>query len=145
MNIPQLSVFLENKPARLQSVLRVLAENAVNIKFLTIAEVKDFGILRMIVDKPEAAHAALRAGHFTCSLADVLAVALDDASGALLPLMETFASRGINIEYMYAFTDRHSAKAITIFRFEDAEAAKAVLMEGGYRLVKWVAPGELQA
>ena len=78
MNIPQLSVFLENRPGHLRKVLAVLADHGVNIKFFTIAEVKDFGILRMIVDKPTEAHAALKAAHFVCSLADVLAVALDD-------------------------------------------------------------------
>jgi hypothetical protein len=144
VNIPQLSVFLENKPARLQNVLKVLADHAVNIKFFTIAEVKDFGILRMIVDKPEVAHAALKAGHFTCALADVLAVALDDAPGALLRLIETFSQRDINIEYMYAFTDRHGAHSITIFRFEDPEAAKRILEEGGYTILQWMTPGELQ-
>lgn len=144
MNIPQLSVFLENKPARLQNVLQVLADHAVNIKFFTIAEVKDFGILRMIVDRPEVAHAALKAAHFTCSLADVLAVALDDAPGALLRLIDTFSKRGINIEYMYAFTDRHGAHSITIFRFEDPEGARQALLEGGYKILKWMSPGELQ-
>lgn len=144
MNIPQLSVFLENKPGHLRQVLAVLAEHAVNIKFFTIAEVKDFGILRMIVDKPAEAHAALRAAHFVCSLADVLAVALDDAPGALLRLIDAFASREINIEYMYAFTDRHGQHSITIFRFEDPGAAAQALEEGGYTILKWMAPGELQ-
>jgi hypothetical protein len=143
VNIPQLSVFLENKPARLQNVLRVLAEHAVNIKFFTIAEVKDFGILRMIVDKPGVAHAALKAEHFTCALADVLAVALDDAPGALLRLIEEFSKRNINIEYMYAFTDRHGAHSITIFRFEDPEAAQVALQDGGYKILKWMTPDEM--
>ena len=144
MNIPQLSVFLENKPGHLQNVLRVLAEHAVNIKFFTIAEVKDFGILRMIVDKPQEAHAALKAAHFACSLANVIAVSMDDTPGTLLRLVEAFARRNLNIEYMYAFTDRHGAHSITIFRFEDPEAATRALEEEGYRILKWMAPGELQ-
>jgi hypothetical protein len=144
VNIPQLSVFLENKPARLQNVLKVLADTSVNIKFFTIAEVKDFGILRMIVDKPEVAHAALKAAHFTCSLANVVAVALDDAPGALYNLIDNFSRRNINIEYMYAFTDRHGQHSITIFRFEDPELATAALLEGGYKILRWLSPGELQ-
>ena len=145
MNIPQLSIFLENKPARLQNVLKVLADSGVNIKFFTIAEVKDFGILRMIVDKPDVAQAALKAAHFTCSLADVLAVALDDAPGALYHLIDNFSKRNINIEYMYAFTDKHGKHSITIFRFEDPRAAEQALLEGGYRILKWMTPGELQS
>jgi hypothetical protein len=144
VNIPQLSVFLENRPGHLRKVLAVLADHGVNIKFFTIAEVKDFGILRMIVDKPREAHAALKGAHFVCSLADVLAVALDDAPGSLLRLIDEFSKRDINIEYMYAFTDRHGQHSIIIFRFEDPEAATRALDEGGYKILQWMSQGDLE-
>ena len=136
MNITQLSVFLENKPGRLQHVLQVLADRAINIRTLTIAEVSDFGILRMIVNKPEEAYVALKAEHVTCSRTDVLAVALEDAPGALYRLVDAFSKRKLNIEYMYAFTDRYEAHSIMIFRFDDIEAAKHALMEEGYTIMK---------
>ncbi|HWQ08262.1 MAG TPA: ACT domain-containing protein, partial [Holophaga sp.] len=112
MNITQISVFLENKPGRLQHVLKALADRDINLRTLTIAEVNDFGILRMIVNHPDDAYAALKAEHVTCSRTDVLAVALQDTPGALYRLIETFSRRQINIEYMYAFTDRHDAESI---------------------------------
>ena len=136
MNVTQISVFLENKPGRLQHILKVLADRAINIRTLTIAEVNDFGILRMIVNRPEEAYAALKAEHVTCSRTDVLAVALEDTPGALHRLIETFSKREINIEYMYAFTDRHDAESIMIFRFDDPEAAKAALLEADYTVMR---------
>lgn len=135
MNITQLSVFLENKPGRLQSILKALADRGINLRTLTIAEVNDFGILRMIVNKPDEAYAALKAEHVTCSRTDVLAVALEDTVGALYRLVEAFSKRHINIEYMYAFTDRHEDHSIMIFRFDDTEAAKAALLEEGYAIM----------
>lgn len=136
MNITQLSVFLENKPGRLQHILKVLADRAINIQTLTIAEVSDFGILRMIVNKPDGAYAALKAEHVTCSRTDVLAVALEDTPGALHRLVEAFSKRGLNIEYMYAYTDRHGEHSIMIFRFDDIEAAKRALQEEGYTVLR---------
>lgn len=136
MNITQLSVFLENKPGRLQHILKVLADRGINIQTLTIAEVSDFGILRMIVNKPEEAYAALKAEHVTCSRTDVLAVALEDKSGALYRLIHAFSARKLNIEYMYAYTDRHGEHSIMIFRFDDIEAAKTALQEEGYTIMK---------
>jgi hypothetical protein len=136
MNITQLSVFLENKPGRLQHVLKVLADRGINIRTLTIAEVSDFGILRMIVNKPDEAYAALKAEHVTCSRTDVLAVALEDTPGALHHLIDAFSRRQLNIEYMYAFTDRHGEHSIMIFRFDDAEAALKALGEEGYTVMK---------
>ena len=136
MNITQLSVFLENKPARLQHVLKVLADREINIRTLTIAEVSDFGILRMIVNKPEEAYAALKEAHVTCSRTEVLAVALEDAPGALYRLIDSFSGqRQLNIEYMYAFSDRHGDHSVMVFRFEDIEAAKAALQEQGYTIM----------
>lgn len=136
MNITQLSVFLENKPGRLQHILKVLGDRAINIQTLTIAEVSDFGILRMIVNKPDEAYAALKAEHVTCSRTDVLAVALEDTPGALYRLVDAFSKRSLNIEYMYAYTDRHGEHSIMIFRFDDVEAAKQALQEEGYTVMR---------
>ena len=138
MNITQLSVFLENKPGRLQHVLKVLADRAINIRTLTIAEVSDFGILRLIVNRPDEAYAALKAEHVTCSRTDVLAVALEDTPGALYRLVDAFSKRQINIEYMYAFTDRHDAHSIMIFRFENIDTARTALQEEDYTILKRV-------
>ncbi|MGL4368343.1 MAG: ACT domain-containing protein [Spirochaetota bacterium] len=136
MNISQLSIFLENKPGHLQHILKILADRDINIKTLTIAEVNDFGILRMIVSRPEEAHTALRAEHITCSVTDVLAVGIEDKPGALFRLMDVFSKRNINIEYMYAFTEKAEDKAIMIFRFDDIELAKKALAEEGYSIMK---------
>lgn len=136
MNIAQLSIFLENKPGRLQNILKVLKDENINIMTLTIAELTDFGILRMIVNKPEKAHQALKNEHVTCSVTDVLGVAVDDTPGSLLSLIDTFKKKNLNIEYMYAFTEKKNKKPIMIFRFEDIEAAKKALIEEGIDVVK---------
>lgn len=136
MNVIQLSVFVENKPGHLQEILKILSEKNINIKTLTIAETSDFGILRMIVNEPETAASLLRENNITCSTTDVLALQIDDTPGSLLKAIDTFSRRKLNIEYMYAFTERRDEKAIMIFRFDDIEAAKKALIEEGYNIVK---------
>ncbi|HON77361.1 MAG TPA: amino acid-binding protein [Spirochaetota bacterium] len=136
MNVKQLSIFLENKPGHLQSALKVLAEKNINIKTLTIAEVTDFGIVRMIVNSPDEAQRALKEQHFTCSTTEVLGLEIDDKPGELLRALETFAKNNLNIEYMYAFTEKRDDKAVMIFRFDDIEEAKKVLIAQGFNIVK---------
>ncbi len=136
MNVTQLSVFIENRPGHLQNVLKVLAEAGINIITLTIAETSDFGILRMIVNKPEEGHRALKAKGVTASLTDVLAIEIDDTPGSLLKAIDTFSARKLNIEYMYAFTEKRGDRAVMIFRFDNVEAAKQALQEEGYGIVK---------
>lgn len=136
MNIKQISVFIENKPGRLQNVLEVLNEAEINILTLTIAEINDFGILRLIVDKPGAAHDAFHKENITSTVNDVLGVGIDDNPGGLLRLINCFTANNLNIEYMYAFTRKRGDKAAMIFRFEDIESAKELLLKEGFDVMK---------
>ena len=102
---------------------------------LTIAETSDFGILRLIVNDPDKAAAALKKQSITCSTTDVLALEIDDTPGSLYKAIETFARMNLNIEYMYAFTEKREDKAVMIFRFDDIEEAKKALKTEGYNIV----------
>lgn len=136
MNVTQLSVFIENKPGHLQNVLKILADEKINIATLTIADSTDYGVLRLIVNDPRRGLEALKQNEITCSITDVLAIEIDDSPGSLLKAIDTFSERDLNIEYMYAFTQKRGDKAVMIFRFEDIDAAKTALREEGYSIVK---------
>ena len=66
--IQQLSVFLENREGRLDTVLKILAENDVNIVALSLADTSDYGMLRMIVSDPHKGKAALKDAGITAML-----------------------------------------------------------------------------
>ncbi len=53
MTVKQISVFLENKPGQLVELTDVLSEHHIDMRALSIADTKDFGILRLIVDDPD--------------------------------------------------------------------------------------------
>ncbi len=136
MNVTQLSAFVTNKPGHLQKVLKVLADENINIITLTIAETLDFGILRMIVNDPDKGYKVLKENNITSSVTDVLALEIDDTPGSLYNALDVFAKMNLNIEYMYAFTEKRDGKAVMIFRFEDIEAAKGALTDKGYNIVR---------
>lgn len=136
MNVTQLSAFVANKPGHLQKVLKVLADENINIITLTIAETTDFGILRMIVNDPDKGYAVLKQHNITSSVTDVLALEIDDTPGSLFNALDVFARMNLNIEYMYAFTEKRDGKAVMIFRFEDIELAKSALKNKGYNIVR---------
>ena len=60
MYIKQLSVFVENKDGRLADITSIVAKAGVDIRALSIADTTDFGILRLIVNKPDVAEKALK-------------------------------------------------------------------------------------
>ncbi|WP_028306592.1 ACT domain-containing protein [Desulfitibacter alkalitolerans] len=135
MVVKQLSVFLENTPGRLRAVTSVLAENNINIRALTLADTSDFGVLRLIVDKPEMAVIILKEKNFTVKLADVIAVEMDDTPGGLDNVLEVLDAREVNIEYMYAFMGAKPKKALVIFRVDKLEEAVESLKAKGIRLI----------
>lgn len=124
MRVKQISVFLENKSGRLADVTRTLAQNQINIKALSIADTTDFGILRLIVNKPEQAEKVLSDNGFTVSATDVVAIAVSDVPGGLSTALEVLEKDGIGIEYMYAFVGKQEEEALVILRVENH--AKAI-------------------
>jgi hypothetical protein len=135
MRVQQISIFLENKSGRLAKVTETLGENSINIRALSIADTTDFGILRLIVDRPEQAVKALRETGFVVSTTEVLAVELDDTPGALSGAMHALDGVQINIEYLYAFVQKDPQKALVVFRVEQLDEAVKVLRENGITLL----------
>jgi hypothetical protein len=143
MQIQQISVFLENKPGRLARVAEVLRDNKVNIRALTIADTSDFGILRMIVNKPTLAHDVLKRAGFTVKQNVMLGVEIDDREGVLFDIMHLCDQRGLNVEYTYSFVEHSSNKAILFLRFEDPDRAVEVFRASGYKLLSGEEASEL--
>jgi hypothetical protein len=129
MKIQQISVFLENKTGRLADVTRMIAQAGVNIRALSIADTAEFGILRLIVDKPADAAAALSKGGFTTRMTDVLAIEIPDEPGSLAKVMEIFKATGVNIEYLYASLEKDCATAVVIFKVEDLDLGIKIATE----------------
>lgn len=110
--IQQLSVFLENREGRLDEVLKVLADNDVNIVALSLADTSDYGMLRMIVSDPNKGRAALKEKGITAMLTDVVALRVPHATGSLSKAMHQIVDGEVNVEYMYAFANGSDAAAV---------------------------------
>ena len=103
MIIKQLSVFLEDKSGRLNELTRILAENDINITALSIADAVDYGIVRMVVGRPELAVKILKENGFSVNLTDVACLIVPNKPGGLYHALKILADNQINIDYLYAF------------------------------------------
>jgi hypothetical protein len=137
MEIKQITVFLENKAGRLGEVTHVLAEAGVNMRAISIADTADFGILRIIVDRTEAAMEALSGAGFTVRITGVDAVEIDDKPGSLAHVMELFQKSKVNIEYLYASLESKAGKAVVIFKLADHAKGLEILKENGLLTVEF--------
>ena len=127
MKVKQLSIFMENRAGRMAEIARQLGEARINIRALSLADTSDFGILRLIVHDVDRAMKILKDSGHTVSLTEVVAVEVPDSPGGLASVLEPLRDGSVNVEYMYAFVEKATDKAVVIFRFEDVDAAVKVL------------------
>ena len=133
MSIKQISVFLENNCGSLDAMASLLARNGIDLRALSLAETKDFGIARMIVDDAFSTVNVLQRNDFIAKYTPVLAYAVPDEPGGLSKLLSAFTAAQVNIEYMYAFLGSQDGHAYMIFRVPDADAAEAALAKAGWK------------
>ena len=130
MAVKQLTAFIENQPGKLKAMVEAISGANVNIRAMSIADTKDFGILRLIVSDTEKAKAALAASCVT-SVIEVIAVKMTDKAGSLAEILGVLDKVGVNIDYMYAFTAPADKGAYVVIRVDDNASAEKVLKENG--------------
>ncbi|MBQ7831390.1 MAG: amino acid-binding protein [Clostridia bacterium] len=132
--IKQIAVFLENKEGRASACCKVLKEAGVNLLALSIADTKDFGILRMITDNNEKALSVLQGAGFLSSMVELVGLEVPDKAGALSDLLIELGEEGINVEYMYSYAgvDGHAKIA---FKTAAPDKAVEILKAHGAKLI----------
>ncbi len=136
MLIKQISIFVENKPGRLSAVTKLLSDNGIDIRALSVADTKDFGILRLIVNKPDKACEVLKNADCTVSLTNVIAIGIHDQPGGLSAAMDCLYGANISVEYMYAFISKSEDQAYVILRVENNDKAVEALKESNFTILK---------
>ena len=142
MTAKQLSVFIENREGRLGEVLSVIKENHVNILSLSLADTTEYGLLRVLVNKPEAAKDALIANGFSSTITDVLVIKIPHVAGSLQKILEVIANKNVNIEYMYGLSI-DGDNASVVMKTNDLEGACEVLRENGIETLTYNELSEL--
>ena len=125
MKLKQISLFVENKPGTVNSALKLLADNGINISTLSLSDSKFFGVLRLLIRDWEKARDLLESHQFAVKITDVVAIEVDHAAGSLSKVLEILDRNQVNIEYLYAFAAGLHGKAAIIFRFADPDDAIA--------------------
>ena len=115
MKLKQLSLFLENKPGALSRPIRLLAKTKFNIVTLSIADANQFGILRLILRDWEKAKSLLEKNGFVVKVTDMVAVEVPDQPGGLAKILDVVEKAGLNVEFMYAFTEKRETRPSSFF------------------------------
>lgn len=129
LGITQLSVFLENKAGRIAEVVKILADQDINIVGFSLADTGDYGIARMVVNREKDASRALREAGFTTTESQVICARIPNRPGSLAALVHVLAAEGIDIEYLYLTGAEH-----VILKVDDLAKAEHLLRGRGFEL-----------
>ena len=127
MLIKQISVFVENKFGRLAKITEVLSDNNIDIEALSLADTTDFGVLRLIVDKPEAAISALKENGVVAKITEAVSVELEHTPGGLTKVLNKLSENEIAVEYMYAFVGRKADGAQLVIKTDNIAKTEELL------------------
>jgi hypothetical protein len=133
--VEQLSVFLANEHGRLAKMCRLLGDARLNMHALVVADTADYGVVRVLCDRPHTARGVLEREGFAVSVTRVIAAEVPDRPGGLADVLEALDAAGINVEYLYCFMKPDTATAVDILRVEDTEHATEVLTAAGVELL----------
>ena len=144
MKLQQLSLFLENKPGNVRQACRTLANNDINIETMALADTEQFGILRILVKNVERAKEVLEQNGVAVRVSEVVALAVGHRPGGLANILDVLDDAGLNIEYMYGFSQRIGLddkrgeimdSAIIVFRFDHPDVAVEMLQKRNIRIL----------
>ena len=97
MFIKQISVFLENKPGQLAELTNIFSAHGISMRALSMADTRDYGIARIMVDDPFSALLLLKDKGWIAKLTPVLAVGMEDKAGALDQILNILAKAGVDM------------------------------------------------
>ncbi len=131
----QISVFAENKPGRIEKITRLLTEEKINIRAITISSANGFGVIKILPDQPKKGYDILRSNSIPTYLQEVIAVIIPDIPGGLHQISFVLNKYNLNIEDAYGFVVESGKKAVLILQVENQPQAQEILENNGFQLL----------
>lgn len=130
-NVRQISVFVDNKPNQIAEVMQLLKNCGINLRALSLADTKDFGILRIIANDTDKAVKTLKENSYAVTVTEILAITIPDSTGQLSRVLDILGAEGVNVEYLYAFIGKSDRSVSFVIRVDDNAHAAESLTKGG--------------
>ncbi|MER2027071.1 MAG: amino acid-binding protein [Lachnospiraceae bacterium] len=128
----QISIFTENKKGAMHKLTMILQEAGINMSSLVANDSAEFGIARVLCNKPDEALARLTEAGYMCRIDNVLCVEIADEVGSLNRLLGDIHNANVNIDYMYVALSTENGKALGVLRVPDIELVESMLTDKGY-------------
>lgn len=131
----QVSIIIENRPGSLKEITKILGDNKINIKALSISDSGSYGIVKLILDKPIDGCNAMKNFGISATINDIVAIKSNDLPGSLHESTAVLSNNNINVEDMYSFRSKNEDQAIFVFQVDNVNNTESILKEKGYNVL----------
>lgn len=133
--VTELSIFLPNEPGELAELLKDLSENDINVRAISVVETADYGLILLLVDKPQKCINYLESNGYEFTSTDVIAIKFGKDPSALFNVANTLGNNKINIDYLY-LTNTPQYNSLIIVKVDDEDRAVEVLKKEEFELIE---------
>jgi hypothetical protein len=138
MPIPQVSVFLDNKPGSLSELMAQLERIQIKIYALSIAEAGEYGLVRIIAADPAKAAQVLENAEFNLAKSkkntEVTAI-LITKENPISKITKILGESSVNIEYAYSSAVHYDGKFVLVLRAKEVEIAEKTLKDNNVAIL----------
>lgn len=131
----QINVFVDNRSGRIKSITEVLFLADINIRAMAVQDRGEFGLVKLIVNKPEEAALALQKQGFACKQKDVIAIVIADKPGGLFELLKIFPQDNVNILDAYGFAAETIKGSVFFIEVKDVHAVSSAVESKGFKVL----------
>ncbi len=138
MPVPQVSVFLDNRPGSLSEVMEHLDKNKIRVYALSIVDAGEFGLVRMVTDDPQRATEILEGADFNLAKSkkntEVVAILVSEEK-PISQITRILGEHALNIEYAYSSAVHFDGKFVLVLRPKDLVEAEGALRDSGVNIL----------
>ncbi|MCQ2074517.1 MAG: acetolactate synthase [Bacteroidaceae bacterium] len=132
--IKQISIFLENRKGSLDKILSVLSNQEIELQAASVADTKEYGLLRLITSDQTRALQLLNDNGFLVNLNEVMAVTIPGDIASFASVVSSLTANDVTINYLYTFSK--DGKLVLILKTDNMEKAESVIESQGLELVQ---------
>ena len=133
-SVRQFNVFLENRVGALQDIVRRFETTDIRIVSLTVVDLGDCAIMRIVLSDPERAVEIFQQAKIAVTESDLLVVALPGGTQPLLQICKALLVAEINIHYAYPLLVGPQGMAALALHVDAHETAALTLDRQGFML-----------
>ena len=134
-SVRQFNVFLENRVGALLDVVRRFESTDLKIISLTVVDLGDCAVTRLVLSDPERALEILEQAKVPVTESDLLVVQLPDGPQPLLSICKALIAAEINIHYAYPLMVNPQGHAALALHVDDHETAVQTLSRQGFTIL----------